>query len=102
MSFTKRYAPFLKLAKLNVSLMLTDLPAKKCVIRERVLNWKHGSAFDAWVEMGARPLSPDDAAYLKRISVPKIYLREEDVPDGVLDINAVLEPLEVRLIEITL
>jgi xylan 1,4-beta-xylosidase len=102
MSFTKRYAPFLKLARLNVTLTLTDLPDKECTLKEHILNTKHGSAFDAWVEMGALPLAPEDVEYLKRISVPKIRVRREKISDGALDISAELEPLEVRLIEITL
>jgi beta-xylosidase len=99
-SFTKRYAPFLKLARLNVSLALTDLPAKECEIRERILSWKNGSSFDAWVEMGARPLTPEDVEYLKQVSVPKMRARHEKVADNELEIKAELEPLEVRLIEI--
>jgi xylan 1,4-beta-xylosidase len=100
MSFTKRYAPFLKLARLNVSLTLTDLPAKECEIRERILSWKNGSAFDAWVEMGARPLTPEDVEYLKQVSVPKMRARHEMVSDNELEILAELEPLEVRLVEV--
>jgi xylan 1,4-beta-xylosidase len=101
MSFTKRYAPFLKLAKLNVTLTLADLPAKECNVRERILSWKHGSAFDAWVEMGALPLTPDDVEYLKQISVPKMRTRHETIEDSSLEITAELEPLEVRLIEVS-
>jgi xylan 1,4-beta-xylosidase len=101
MSFAKRYAPFSNLTKLSVSLKLSDLPGKAYVVREHILNLKYGSAFDVWVEMGASGLAPCDVDYLKRVSVPKLLVREEETPRGVLDVTAELEPLEVRLIELT-
>jgi xylan 1,4-beta-xylosidase len=101
-SFKKRYAPFSKLDKLTVSLALTDLPAKECKVREYILNMKHGSAFDTWIEMGATALSAEDVEYLKQVSMPKLYVHDEKISNEALDLTVELEPLEVRLIEITL
>ncbi|MDR2043423.1 MAG: helix-turn-helix domain-containing protein [Clostridium sp.] len=100
MSLTQRDTPFLKLDRLNVSLELADIPAKSCVVKEQILNQRHGSAFDAWVEMGAMITGAEDVEYLKRVSVPKIRVRREQLADDALSLNVVLEPLEVRLIEI--
>jgi len=100
MSFTKRYTPFHNQAKLSISLTLKDLNCRKIDVRESILNWKHGSAFDIWVKMGAPKLTPEDVSYLKAVSVPKIIGRSEVPEDGKLRLNATLEPLEVRLIEL--
>jgi hypothetical protein len=40
--------------------------------------------------------------YLKQISVPKLYVHNEKISNETLDLTVELEPLEVRLMEITL
>lgn len=102
MTFTKRYTPFSQLGRMDISLELINIPAKNCTIRETIVNQTSGSAFDEWVRMGAPPLAAEDIDYLKKISVPRCYVRNEIVEDGILNISAALDPLEVRLIEIGL
>lgn len=101
-NFMEKYAPFSRMGKADVSLALTDIPSKKCIIRENVLNQDHGSAFDEWIKMGAPDLTKEDIEYLKQKSVPEVYVRTEEIENGTLTLNAFLDPLEVRLIEITL
>jgi xylan 1,4-beta-xylosidase len=101
MSFTKRYEPFSKLTTARASLKLCGLPAKDYLIREHILNQQYGSAFDSWIEMGAAPIGPEDVEYLKQTARPRLQNRIAHLEkNGVLDITAVLEPLEVRLIEV--
>ncbi len=100
MTFTKRYTPFSQLGKMSASLQLCDISAKTCVIRQHILNQKHGSAFDEWVRMGAPKLNNESVEYLKRICVPELIIHTENIDDGTITINANLDPLEVRLIEI--
>lgn len=100
MTFTKRYTPFSQLGKMSASLQLCDIPSKTCTIRQHILNQKHGSAFDEWVRMGAPKLTPESVEYLKQICVPKLIINTECINDGTITIQADLEPLEVRLIEV--
>lgn len=102
MTFTERYTPFSQLGKMDISLELTDLPVKNCIVREHILNQYSGSAFDEWVRMGAGKLAQEEIAYLKQVSIPKRYTQTQTIENGVLSINAALEPLEVRFIEISL
>lgn len=102
MTFTERYVPFSQLGKMDVSLELVDISGKQCNIRETVVNQSSGSAFDEWVRMGAPTLGAEDIEYLKRISIPRCYVRTETIENGILNISAALDPLEVRLIEISL
>lgn len=102
MTFTERYTPFSQLGKMEISLELTDIPIKECIVREQIINQTSGSAFDEWVQMGAPQLRSDEINYLKQISVPKLYIRKETIVNGVLPILVSLMPLEVRLIEICL
>lgn len=102
MTFTERYTPFSKLGKMDISLELTHINSKKCLIKEYTINQSRGSAFDNWVRMGASKLNPFDIQYLKNISIPSLYIRESNIENGSLSISTFLEPLEVRFIEITL
>lgn len=102
MTFTERYTPFSQLGKMDISLELTDVPNGACTIREHIINQQSGSAFDEWVRMGAPQMTAEDIDYLKHISIPKIYARNERITDGTLPVVATLEPLEVRFIEIIL
>lgn len=102
MTFIERYTPFSQLGKMEISLELTDIPVKACIIREHIINQASGSAFDEWVRMGAPNLCKKDIEYLKQVSVPKLFVRKETVENNILPINVSLDPLEVRLIEILL
>lgn len=102
MQFTERYTPFNKLGIMDLSLELTDLKSTSCIIREHIVNQTYGSAFDEWIRMGAQPLSNEDITYLKSVSIPKLYVRKEEIVDNTITYHASLEPLEIRLIEIEL
>lgn len=101
MQFTERYTPFSRLAGMELSLEICDIRAERCTIREYAVNQSYGSAFDEWIRMGAQPLSPDDIAYLRSKSVPLVHVRREVPENGRIALHAALDPLEVRLIEIT-
>lgn len=101
-AFAEHYAHFSELGKMNVSLELTGIPARTCMIRESVINRQSGSAFDVWAKTGAKHPGNEDINYIKNFSAPKASLREEPVENEALLISVTLEPLEVRLIEIDL
>ena len=71
MTFTDRYTPFSPEQSLDVHISLTDMDDGDYIVRESIINRRSGSAFDRWVDFGA--LEPD----------------------------AMLDMLEVRLLEIT-
>lgn len=102
MTFTERYTPFSTVGKMDISLEITDLPGKNCVIREHTINQKYGSAFDTWVRMGASKLNNEDIKYIKNISVPRLFVHSEAIKNNSITVNASLDPLEVKLIEIEL
>lgn len=68
-------------------------------VTEYVLNRKHGSAFDAWQDMGAvEPERPEEFAYLKALARPALRRTEAAVSGGTLLYEAPLAPNEVRLL----
>ncbi|AEE47100.1 helix-turn-helix domain-containing protein [Cellulomonas fimi] len=99
MTYLERYAPFSELGRMDFSIELTGLPAGEYRVRERVINSEHGSAFDTWLRMGAPSIDPQCVDYIRQVSVPQMIVNDLHV-DGAVTVSAVLEPLEVRLIEL--
>ena len=99
MTFTDRYTPFDPVQNMDVHLTLKDVPNGSYLVRETILNRKSGSAFDKWVEMGA--LEPDTEQELKTLealSTPLCTKYVAEAKKKTLEIDAILDMLEVRLI----
>lgn len=102
MTGTNRYTPFSDLSLETVTLHLHDLPNGRYRITESFVNQKAGSSFDTWVELGApEDLTPYDVEYLKAASFPGRKLSETEVTEHSLTYSQTLEPLEVRLVQIS-
>lgn len=96
----ERYSHFPAKAKREFRLELAPL-AGRFEIKHLIVNRHYGSAFDNALNLGeAKELSRDDIEYLRRISVPKIEKDRVETPGG-LTVEAVLEPFEIRLIEVS-
>ena len=99
MTYLERYAPFSEQGRMDFSIDLVGLSEARYRVRESVINAEHGSAFDTWIRMGAPSMDPECVDYIREVSVPQMVVNDMDV-EGELTISAVLEPLEVRLIEL--
>ena len=101
MTFTNRYTPFPGAAQQKFTLSMEDLTDSEYLLSETILNAKHGSSFDKWVESGALPLtSREDLEYLQSVSLPKIHKELINTAAHKLELSFTLDPHEVRLIEI--
>lgn len=102
MTFTDRYTPFSPEQSLDVHVTLTDMENGEYVVRETVINRQHGSAFDQWVAMGAlEPDRPEEYDYLAAASHPAYSKYLAAARRHALDLDAMLDMLEVRLLEIS-
>ncbi len=100
-SFSNRYDAFPDQKHLHCSLTLTDLPALRYLCTTRILNRKHGSAFDQWTDMGMITiLTQDELDYIKGISVPQMKVRIVFPENGILRLTRELLPFELCLIEL--
>lgn len=98
-SARERYSHFPTRSKREFRLELGPL-AGVFEIRHSYVNRRFGSAYDLALDLGTGDeLSPEDSEYLRRISVPRIEKERVACTDA-LSIHAVLEPFEIRLIEI--
>lgn len=101
MTFTDRYTPFDPVQLLDVHLSLSDIEDGEYLVRETVLNRRSGSAFDQWLEMGAMELDTEqEIEILKARSVPSCSKYVAKANGGSLELDAMLEMLEVRLLMI--
>ena len=101
MTFTDRYTPFDPVQQLDVHLSLGDMRNGKYLIRETILNRKSGSAFDQWVNMGALELDTDqERNALAALSTPFCSKYTAEAKNHTLELDAMLDMLEVRLITI--
>jgi len=101
MTFTDRYTPFDPVQHLDVHLTLNDVKNGKYLIRETVLNRKSGSAFDQWVDMGALELDTEqELRTLEALSTPSCSKYTTEATNHTLELDALLDMLEVRLLSI--
>ena len=98
-----RYSQFTQMNAATFRIVLDNLPYSRCLIKERFVNQSRGSSYDAWVRMGAQPLtSTEDLDILRQESRPGMHLHRAEITDGTLELAIKLDPLEVRLVEVEL
>lgn len=97
-----RYDAFDFNRALNIHLTIKNLDVREYLLTETILNRKHGSSYDNWIESGGMPLcTPEEVNYIKAISIPFIHKETLAIADGSYHLRRELEPLEIRLIELT-
>lgn len=101
MTFTDRYTPFDPVQLLDVHLVLNNVRNGSYLVRETAVGRKSGSAFDLWVDMGAlEPDTKQELAVLEAHSIPKCSKYLAQAKNHTLELDAMLDMLEVRLITI--
>ncbi len=99
MTFTDRYTPFSPERSMDVHLVLRGVAAERYLVREVSVSRDHGSAFDTWVRMGAVELEdPMELENLEARSHPSITRHFATPADGTLELDALIQMLEVRLL----
>lgn len=98
MTYKNRYTPFEPEQRRDFELALEGIADGEWQVKEYTLNRQSGSSFDKWVDMGAQPLeTPDEIALLQGLSRPMLNRYTLSASGKKLTLNALLEPLEVRL-----
>ena len=101
MTFNDRYTVFEPTRTLDVHLTLNGVEDGEYVVSETSVGRRSGSAFDTWVEMGAsEPDTAEELDVLRARSTPMITKYRQRASGGVLELDAMLDTLEVRLLRI--
>ena len=101
MTFTDRYTPFSPEQMLDVHLSIRDIENGEYMVTETILNRNSGSAFDQWVAMGGVELTKaEELKNLAARSMPAISKYTASAENGMLQLDAMLDMLEVRLITV--
>lgn len=101
MTPTERYTGFAGLSHRQFTLDIGELSCPEYVLKHTFINRQHGSSYDCWVEMGGSDtLCEEEISHLRAVSQPGMLRTTAAAKHGTLTIQCILEPLEVRLIEI--
>lgn len=102
-----RYSPFVNKVKKKV-IFNFDTKYTRAKITTKSINKQHGSPYDKWLECGKPPIDTysslesfvDDI--IKIASYPDYLYEEKGLSKGLLHLEVLLEPLEVKFIDIKL
>ena len=65
------------------------------------MNHENGSVQNIWKMMGyEKVLAKDEIEYLKRRAIPSMEIRTVQATDGTLELEHVMQPQEIRLLDI--
>ena len=71
------------------------------LVKTHYINQSNGSVQDLWKEMGYhKSLSGEEMMYMKQMGNPHMEMQTITVKGGVLELETVLMPHEIRLLEI--
>lgn len=97
-SYTDRYSVFPENGIKELNFNFPGLQGEFLAIHH-IMNRKHGSAFDNFIEMGAiEPLSVEEIEWLKTSTKPQI---KKEIISSPINFSISLQPFEIRLIEIS-
>lgn len=101
MTFTDRYTPFSPENQLDAHISIRDIPNGEYTVTETIVSRHSGSSFDTWLSMGAPDrLTANEQKTLAARSVPAISKYRSSIQNGVLELDALLDMLEIRLLRI--
>ncbi len=101
MTFHDRYTPFAPEQSMDFHIRISNVEDDSYTVRETVVSRKSGSAFDQWLRMGGMELQgADELDCLLAHSKPHITKYRTEAKNHTLEIDAMLDMLEVRLIEL--
>lgn len=97
----RRYHVFQDMNDLEMSFTCEGIPPGTYEMRSIQISREHGSAYDAWLAMGApKELTPDLVEYLNQMAVPLQECKIVDISEPVAVFKHTLAPHEVRLYEL--
>jgi beta-xylosidase/AraC-like DNA-binding protein len=91
-----------ELEPLNLSVRINHLENGNYVVKIYYINRNNGSVQDAWKQMDyTKNLSGGEIDYLQRTSIPRMEMKKLKVEEGIVRVEATLQPHEIRMINLS-
>lgn len=98
-----RYKCFSKYTDINFIFEIKNVPFNKARIKTTYLNKKSGSSYDIYKEISKdETLTNDELNIMKELCAPRFKIEMQRITKGLLKISTTVNPLETKIIEITL
>lgn len=98
-----RYSCFAKYTDIDFIFEISGLDYQSARIKTTYINKLSGSSYDIYKEISKQNiLSNDELNQMKNLCVPKFKIEIAKINKGVLKIDSTVEPLETKIIEISL
>lgn len=100
-SYEDRYNLFEPQQTLDAHIRIEDAPNGDYLVQETSISRKNGSVYDLWMDAGGiEPIGKDEMEMLKQKSGPMITNYMIHANESLIELDAILDMLEVRLITI--
>ena len=101
-SYEDRYNLFEPQQTLDAHIRIEDVPEGDYLVKETSISRKSGSVYDLWLESGGiEPIGKDEMEMLKQKSGPMITNSMIHTSQSLIELDASLDMLEIRLITIS-
>lgn len=101
-SYEDRYNIFEPDQTLDVHIRIEGAENREYLVRETSIGRKNGSVYDLWLETGAiEPVGNEEMELLRQKSLPMITNYKLMASDNLIETDAILDMLEVRLLSLT-
>lgn len=88
--------------RLQITIRLKNMNTGKYQIKIYSVNQEFGNIQNEWIKMGYYDeLNQEEMEYLRSVTQPKIYLRQQECRNGIMNIETVLQAHEIQNIMIT-
>ena len=86
---------------LRLKICLKNISNGTYQVKSHYVNHENGSVQNIWKMMGyEKVLAKDEIEYLKRRAIPSMEIRTVQVTDGTMELEHVMQPQEIRLLDI--
>ncbi|MCD7715777.1 MAG: helix-turn-helix domain-containing protein [Lachnospiraceae bacterium] len=98
--YRQKHSAFQEMKLVRYSLKIDKIDGDYYTMKQYCVSSSHGSSYDVWVKMGApKFLSESSMNFIRNVQT-ELQVESDRINNGIINFEAELEPLEVRLIEI--
>ncbi|MCD7885201.1 MAG: helix-turn-helix domain-containing protein [Lachnospiraceae bacterium] len=99
-NYRQRHSAFQEMKLIRYSLKIDQVDGDYYTMKQYCVSASHGSSYDVWVKMGSpKFLSESSMNFIRNVQTD-LQVESDRINNGIINLEAELEPLEIRLIEL--